>query len=186
MSIRRPLLVTLLILAISLAAWGSRPVAAVDPGQEAREIGQWIRERQDAAAPPPEGEPAWPVPDHAEITSDYGIRLHPVLKRLRLHAGIDIRAPEGAAAVACLDGKVMAVASLPAYGQVVVIDHGGRLASVYAHLSAVEVQEGDLVARGEPIGRVGATGQVTGAHLHFEIRVNGEPQEPLDLLAALL
>lgn len=184
--IRRRLLIALLLLAIPLAVWGSRPAAAVDPGQETQEIGQWIRERQDETAPPPQGEPTWPVPDHTEITSDYGLRLHPVLKRLRLHAGVDIGAPEGSPAVAYRDGQVVAVASLPAYGHVVVIDHGGHLASVYAHLSTVEVLEGDRVARGAPIGSVGATGQVTGPHLHFEIRLNGEPQDPADLLAALL
>jgi len=184
--VRRRLLLTLLLVAIPLAVWGSRPAAAVDPGEEVQEIGRWIRERQDETAPAPEGEPAWPAPGHTEITSGYGVRLHPVLKRLRLHAGVDIGAPEGAAAVACLDGRVVAVASLPAYGRVVVIDHGGRLASVYAHLSAVEGQEGERVTRGDRIGSVGATGQVTGPHLHFEIRLNGEPQQPVDLLAALL
>lgn len=176
---RRWLLPLLLLLALPLTVWGALPTAAVDPGRDVQAIGRWIRDRQDPAAPAPQSPFAWPAPGHTEITSDYGFRLHPVLKRLRLHAGVDIGAPEGAAAVACFDGVVIAAAELPAYGQVVVLDHGGGLASVYAHLSAIAVEEGDRLHRGDEVGRIGATGQVTGPHLHFELWQGGEPVDPL-------
>lgn len=184
--IRKRLRTALLLGAVALAVWGARPAAAVDPGREVQEIGRWIRERQEELAPTPQGDPVWPVPGYTEVTSGYGLRLHPVLRRLRLHAGVDIGAPEGAPAVACLDGVVLVVASLPAYGQIVVIDHGGRLASVYAHLSGVAVREGERVTRGARVGSVGATGQVTGPHLHFELRHDGEPLDPAGLLDGLL
>ncbi|HYF75974.1 MAG TPA: M23 family metallopeptidase [Symbiobacteriaceae bacterium] len=155
-------------------------VAELD--REMQEIGQLIRERQDGAAPAPTGEAAWPAPGSMAVTSEFGTRVHPILKVPKAHTGVDIGAPEGAEAVAVLGGRVIAVEALPAYGQIVVIDHGGKLASVYAHLSAVGVREGDRVERGEPVGRVGSTGAVTGPHLHFEVRQDGEPVDPGSVL----
>jgi murein DD-endopeptidase MepM/ murein hydrolase activator NlpD len=193
-------LLLLLTGAVALGSWGSgylhawvaaylpvgptavtaESVAELD--REVQEIGQLIRERQDGTAPAPApaqgGHAAWPAPGSQVITSAFGSRIHPILKVPKEHTGVDIGAPEGAEAVAVLGGRVIAVAALPAYGQIVVIDHGGRLATVYAHLSAVGVREGDRVERGEPVGRVGSTGAVTGPHLHFEVRQDGEPVDP--------
>lgn len=176
---RRWLLALVMVLTFPVAVWAALPVGAADPAQDVEEIARWIRERQDGAAPAPLPPCAWPAPGHAEVTSPFGYRLHPVLKRFRLHAGLDIGAPEGAAAAACWDGVVIAVAELPAYGRVVVLDHGGGLATVYAHLSAVRVSEGDRVPQGDEVGWVGVTGQVTGPHLHFEVWLDGRPVDPL-------
>lgn len=145
---------------------------------EIAEIGRLIRERQDSSAPRLGGSAAWPAPGVHEVTSEFGTRLHPVLGVEKLHAGIDIAAPAGWPVVAALGGRVIVVEELPAYGQIVVIDHGEALATVYAHLLTAEVKEGEQVARGALIGRAGATGQVTGPHLHFEVRQDGEPVEP--------
>lgn len=185
---RRSLLILLLLLASPLAVWAALPAGGVDPADDVQEIARWIQEGQDATAPGPESRFAWPAPGYTAITSDFGFRLHPVLRRPRLHAGIDIGAPEGAEAAACFDGVVIATGELPAYGRVVVLDHGRGLASVYAHLSEISVREGDLVRCGDEIGRVGATGQVTGPHLHFEVWRDGRPLDPLGLpnIAVLL
>lgn len=156
---------------------------AADLDREVETIGLLIRDRQDSERPAQVEEPTWPVPGHFEITSDFGSRLHPVLNVPKLHAGLDIGAPEGAPVVAYLSGRVILVERFPAYGTILVIDHGEQRASLYAHLSAVAVQVGDLVAQGTPIGRVGSTGAVTGPHLHFEVRVDGNPVDPTGLLA---
>lgn len=155
-------------------------VAELD--REVAEIAQLIRERQDETAPAQTGKAAWPAPGEQAITSDFGTRIHPILRVPKEHTGLDIGAPEGAEAVAVLAGRVISVQALPAYGQIVVIDHGGKLASVYAHLSVVGVREGDHVKRGDPVGKVGSTGAVTGPHLHFEVRRDGEPVDPNVLL----
>lgn len=168
-------------LPIGPTAATAESVAELD--REVEEIGRLIRERQTKAGPAPEGgQAAWPVPGWLELTSDFGARVHPILQVPKQHTGMDIGAPEGAEAVAALEGTVILVEALPAYGQIVVIDHGGQLSSVYAHLSAVAVREGDQVGPGEPVGRVGATGAVTGPHLHFEVRRDGEPVDPAALL----
>lgn len=158
---------------------GDTKEQAAELDREIQEIGQLIRERQDsAAAGQGVSAAAWPAPGVHEITSEFGTRLHPILQVEKLHAGIDIGAPSGWPVVASLGGKVIAVEELPAYGQIVVIDHGEGLATVYAHLLTVRVNEGEQVNRGTLIGRVGATGHVTGPHLHFEVRQDGEPVEP--------
>ncbi|MDF2627073.1 MAG: metalloendopeptidase-related protein [Symbiobacteriaceae bacterium] len=159
-------------------------VAELD--REVQEIGRLIRERQAGAAGQADqaGQAAWPVPGWLEPTSAFGSRVHPILNVPKLHTGVDIGANEGAPVAATLDGRVIIVEALPAYGQIVVIDHGGKLSSVYAHLSAVLVREGDWVERGARIGKVGSTGAVTGPHLHFEVRQDGEPVDPGALIGA--
>lgn|GEM_PF-3418194 len=152
--------------------------AVAELDREVQEIGRQIREQQAEVGPVPAGRPAWPAPGFFGITSDFGSRVHPVLNVPKQHTGLDIGATQGSQVVACLSGRVIRAEMLPAYGQIVVIDHGGKVSSVYAHLSAVSVQVGDLVERGDNIGRVGATGAVTGPHLHFEVRQDGEPVDP--------
>lgn len=163
---------------LSIGPKGDTVQQAAELDREIEEIGRLIRERQDKAAQRQGGAAAWPAPGVHQITSEYGYRVHPILQVEKLHAGIDIGAPAGWPVVASLGGKVIVVAELEAYGQIVVIDHGEGLATVYAHLQTVRVEEGDQVNRGALIGRVGATGQVTGPHLHFEVREDGEPVEP--------
>lgn len=125
----------------------------------------------------PGGAFVWPTDGRA--TSGFGSRRHPIFGDVRLHAGMDIPAPAGQPIVAAGDGRVVHAGPRGGYGQAVVIDHGGGLASLYAHQAARVVRAGEGVKAGQRIGLVGSTGQSTGPHLHFEVRVDGDPQDPM-------
>lgn len=116
--------------------------------------------------------PGWP------ITSEFGMRTHPIYGTERLHAGMDIGAPPATPIRAAGDGKVVFAGANGAYGNSVIIDHGGSLATLYAHQSELFVTTGQTVQRGQTIGAVGSTGASTGPHLHFEVRSNGTPVNP--------
>lgn len=135
------------------------------------------------APPVPEtgGQLAWPAV--GPVTSGFGMRVDPVTHRFQMHTGIDIGAPEGAPVSAAGDGTVIYVGTMAGYGNVVVIDHGGGLSTLYGHLSAYGVTTGEHVARGSPIANVGCTGWCTGPHLHFEVRVDGNPVDPMPYLS---
>jgi murein DD-endopeptidase MepM/ murein hydrolase activator NlpD len=122
--------------------------------------------------------PLWPVPSHY-ITSPFGWRIHPILGTKRLHAGMDIRAPYGTAISAAAAGTVVRSGWYGGYGNAVVIDHGGGVVTLYGHQSRVAVRAGQRVTRGQTIGYSGSTGLSNGPHLHFEVRVNGVPTDPL-------
>ncbi|HHY59992.1 MAG TPA: peptidoglycan DD-metalloendopeptidase family protein [Clostridia bacterium] len=128
------------------------------------------------------GKLAWPAPGYTRITSEYGMRMHPILKTQRMHTGIDIAAPAGAKVIAAESGQVMMAGYYGAYGNTVIINHGSGITTLYAHLSAITVKQGDEVLRGDQIGKVGSTGLSTGPHLHFEVRENGEPVNPWSYL----
>lgn len=117
-------------------------------------------------------------PANGPITSGYGMRFHPILKRNRMHTGIDIGAPSGSSIVAAAAGIVTYNGSMSGYGRVIVIDHGGGTSTLYAHCSQLIATEGLSVRQGQLIARVGSTGRSTGPHLHFEVRRNGEPVNP--------
>ena len=99
-----------------------------------------------------------------------------------MHTGIDIGAPSGAPIVAAAAGTVLVAGWEEGYGNTVVIDHGGGIATLYGHQSSIAVAVGQSVTRGQVIGAVGSTGHSTGPHLHFEVRVNGSPVDPLGYL----
>lgn len=125
---------------------------------------------------------AWPVPGYTRITSEFGMRLHPILNVYKLHTGIDIGAPMGANFIAASDGVVVKAGENAAYGNMVVIDHGGGISTLYAHGSEILVTVGQEVKRGQAVLKVGSTGYSTGPHAHFEVRVNGEYVQPLNFL----
>lgn len=118
----------------------------------------------------------WPV--SGRITSDYGNRYHPILHRWKLHSGIDIAAPSGTPIKAAERGVVMTAGYLTGYGNTVIIIHGAGVSTLYGHQSKIAVKEGDIVTKATVIGYVGSTGYSTGPHLHFEVMINGTPDNP--------
>ena len=122
---------------------------------------------------------AWPVPGYTRISSQYGMRVHPITKVYKLHTGVDISAPMGANFVAANDGLVVKAEYNTAYGNMVVIDHGGGISTLYAHGSEFLVKVGDTVTRGQAVLKVGSTGYSTGPHAHFEVRKNGVVTNPM-------
>jgi len=117
---------------------------------------------------------SWPV--RGSVTSGFGFRWG------RLHAGLDIAAPSGTPITAAKGGTVILAGSNGGYGNTVIIDHGGGLSTLYAHMSRIGTSDGAVVKQGQQIGGVGTTGNSTGNHLHFETRVGGSPQNPLGYL----
>lgn len=117
----------------------------------------------------------WPV--NGPVTSGFGPRWG------RMHCGIDIGSPAGTPVQAASSGVIKRVAWMRGYGYTLEIDHGGGVTTFYAHLSRVLVGTGQDVEKGQPIGKVGETGRVTGPHLHFELRLDGEAVDPLPYLS---
>jgi len=168
--------------------------------QEEADLEQLIREKQEeeerrreaerrahqlAGEPvaPIKGAPgsvSWPV--SGPITSPFGMRNHPTLGGFRLHAGIDIAASEGTTIGAAASGRVIVAQYAGNCGNMISIDHGGGMATVYCHLSQIFVGVGQDVSRGQAIGAVGHTGDATGPHLHFGILIKGHPVDPLGYL----
>lgn len=124
----------------------------------------------------------WPVPGYTGITSQYGMRVHPITGAYKLHTGVDIGAPMGAKFLAAANGIVVKATFNSAYGNMVIIDHGGGVQTLYAHGSEIIAQVGQTVTAGDEVLKVGSTGYSTGPHAHFEIRVNGQTINPLNFL----
>lgn len=118
--------------------------------------------------------------NHTNIGSSFGKRMHPILKVMRMHEGVDITAKTGTNVYAAGDGKVIEAGWGNGYGYHVIIDHGFNYKTVYAHLSKINIKKYQQVARGEVIGLVGNTGTSTCPHLHYEIRKNNVPVNPVN------
>lgn len=121
-------------------------------------------------------------PSDASITSNFGWRRHPILGYSRFHGGIDFGASYGSTIRAADNGTVIYAGWYGGYGYTVVINHGGSITTLYGHASQLYVSEGQSVQRGQAIAAVGSTGLSTGPHLHFEVRKNGEPVDPMAYL----
>ena len=116
----------------------------------------------------------WPV--SGPVTSGFGWRWG------RMHEGIDIAVPTGTPVAAAASGRVIYAGWMGGYGNLVVIDHGGGIATAYGHNSSIAVGNGSSVSQGQTISYAGSTGHSTGPHVHFEVRVNGSPVDPLGYL----
>lgn len=117
------------------------------------------------------------------LTSSYGMRTHPILGGRRKHDGIDLAAPVGTPVFATADGVVSRADRFSSYGLFIQIEHGAELETRFAHLSRLAVAAGEHVSKGDVIGYVGTTGRSTGPHLHYEIRVDGVPVNPMPYMA---
>jgi murein DD-endopeptidase MepM/ murein hydrolase activator NlpD len=166
------------------AAAERRAKAAAEAERKKRE-----REGKKPAAPrkpsrsePRDGKMLWPAP--GRLTSRYGYRRHPIYGDRRFHAGIDIGGGRGARVSAADPGVVTYAGYAGGYGTLVVVSHrtvGGRdLSTAYAHMGELTVREGQSVSRGDKLGEIGNEGNSTGPHLHFEVRLGGDPVDPLD------
>ena len=119
--------------------------------------------------------------EFSRVTSGFKMRMHPILRTLRAHNGVDYGAPTGTAVRSVGDGTVEFAGVQNGYGNVVILKHRNNHSTLYAHLSRINVRKGESVSQGQNIGAVGATGWATGPHLHFEFRVNGAYQDPMTI-----
>lgn len=126
------------------------------------------------------------VPASGAIRSGFGYRVHPIFKTRKMHTGLDFGAPYGSAVRAADGGTVLYAGWRGGYGKTVIINHGNRnganITTLYGHLSSINVGNGQAVGKGQTVGRVGSTGYSTGPHLHFEVRLNGSPVDPMRYL----
>jgi murein DD-endopeptidase MepM/ murein hydrolase activator NlpD len=130
----------------------------------------------------------WPAPSVHSISSKFGWRYHPILHVNKLHTGIDIPVSMGSQVIAAADGEVIWAGYMTGYGYTMIVAHGGAMQTLYAHLSSYGARVGDDVRAGQTIALSGGAaghpgaGYSTGAHLHFEVRINGHPEDPLNYL----
>ena len=154
--------------------------------QEIAKLEQKIREEEEAARRAAQqqrvvydgGKFLFPLNSYSRMTSDYGWRIHPIYGTQRLHNGMDFGASTGTPIMAAYDGEVVVSTYSSSAGNYIMINHGGGLSTVYMHCSKLIAKVGDTVKKGDVIGLVGSTGNSTGPHLHFSVRVNGEYVDP--------
>jgi murein DD-endopeptidase MepM/ murein hydrolase activator NlpD len=125
-----------------------------------------------------------PLPGDLEVTSPFGPRIDPFLGRPALHTGVDLHGAYGDAVRATAPGRVTFAGAMGGYGNLVEVDNGNGLATRYAHLSSIDVTQGETVATGSIVGHIGDTGRATGPHLHYEVRIDGQPVDPERFLHA--
>jgi len=153
--------------------------AAVANTAASSSVGQILATRSAGHAP---GGAHLQFPAAGPVTSRFGMRMHPIFHTMRMHSGIDIGAGYGAPVHAAAAGTVVVAGVITGYGNAIVVDHGNGMATLYGHLSRFAVHRGVRVGVGQTIGAVGNTGNSTGPHLHFEVRINGAPVDPLPYL----
>jgi hypothetical protein len=120
--------------------------------------------------------------DGVHLTSDFGMRWHPVMGGRRQHKGVDLAAPAGTPIRAAADGIVSRADWYSSYGLYVSVEHGGNFETRYGHMSRLNVAAGQMIRKGDVIGYVGSTGRSTGPHLHYEVRIAGEAVNPIPYL----
>ena len=141
--------------------------------QSLRELQEYFDDQRSLLASTPS---IWPA--RGWVTSDFGTRLDPWTAERRMHEGLDIATPHGQPVYTPSDGTVVFAGTEGSYGKVLVLDHGYGVKTRYAHLSEIFVRTGGRVRRGDKVAAVGNTGRSTGTHLHYEVRVNGIPENP--------
>ncbi|TXN56707.1 M23 family metallopeptidase, partial [Methylobacterium sp. WL18] len=125
-----------------------------------------------------------PIRGQPVVSSPFGTRLDPFTRGLALHTGLDLKAEYGEPARATAPGRVSAAEFAGGYGNMVEIDHGHGVVTRFGHLARIAVRPGQRVAAGDVLGMVGSTGRSTGAHLHYETRIDGDPVDPQRFLEA--
>ncbi len=154
--------------------------------KEAKELGELIKKSTSNNTKYTGGTMQWPTPGYYGISSPFGYRIHPILKYKKFHGGIDINAPKNASIKAAASGTVIWSGwRSGGSGNTIIIDHGGGITTLYLHIinGGLLVKEGQKVNAGDAIAKVGTTGLSTGYHLHFEVRKNGERQDPLNYVS---
>ncbi len=158
--------------------------ALVQLERDSTSIGQIIRQRSigDSRGIIITGRGIMTVPVDAEITSGFGYRMHPILGYQKFHSGLDFGSDSGSTIRSAAAGVVIYAQWYGGYGNTVIVDHGSGYTTLYGHAEGFYVAEGATVQKGQPIAAVGSTGLSTGPHLHFEVRQNGEPIDPVPYL----
>lgn len=152
---------------------GSLATEAVRQEQSLRELQEYFEDQRSLLASTPS---IWPA--RGWVTSDFGSRMDPYTAERKMHQGIDIATPHGQPVYSPSDGTVVFVGTEGGYGKVLVLDHGYGVKTRYGHVSEIFVRQGDRIRRGDKVAAVGNTGRSTGPHLHYEVRVNGIPENP--------
>jgi len=120
------------------------------------------------------------VPSNQGVSSDFGLRMHPIDHVYKIHRGVDIAAPTGSPVKSWRSGEVIFSGLAGGYGNLIKVKHPDGSESHYAHLSKLSVRKGEQVEKGQMLGAIGSTGKSTGPHLHFEIRINGQAIDPME------
>jgi len=159
-----------------------RELAIQSKSLEKQILAMEVRQEKGSNKPLQKGTGSMAMPLRAKLTSPFGWRTHPIFKRRRFHTGVDLAGPLRSPIRASDSGYVLMTGWMGGYGKVVIVSHGNNISTLYAHLSSFAVSKGDNISKGDIVGYEGATGFATGPHLHFEVRVEGKPNNPLNFV----